>query len=280
MARKARVCKGARSLGPSSLRVGRRAGGEELSGVALFLGCFNKVMDSVVATAAKVGCYPRATSELGEGSVPGRSMTEPQPAPSQAEIEPHPIWKEKKYYKSNNWGKISKEERERVRRHRVEGVEVRDLPEGHKLHGEQGLFATRKFKQYDVLGEYTGLIVGHHSFGHYVASLEDVKDHESSLGIDAATCGNEMRFINSFIGLAFTPNVTLRTAYVDTLPHILIVCIADIEVGDEILLDYGKAYNNAYLLAKPNVTVTMSDEKSLQAWGELAGADSSDSDKD
>ena len=93
----------------------------------------------------EVGCYPHSTapSELG-GAVPGRSMTEPQPAPPQAAIEPHPIWREKKYYKSNNWGKISKEERERVRRHRVEGVEVRDLPEGHKLHGGAGSICNAK----------------------------------------------------------------------------------------------------------------------------------------
>jgi len=39
-------------------------------------------------------------------------------------------------------------------------IKVRDLPESHFLKGEQGLFAIKKFEQYDVLGEYTGRVVG------------------------------------------------------------------------------------------------------------------------
>lgn len=71
-----------------------------------------------------------------------------------------------------------------------------------------------------------------------MASLED-KAHSDSLGIDAQQMGNEMRFINSHLNIAFGPNVTLRTAYIGGLPHLLVVCLENIDIGDEFLLDYG-----------------------------------------
>lgn len=74
--------------------------------------------------------------------------------------------------------------------------------------------------------------------GHYVACLED-KAHADSLGVDGEFVGNEMRFINSYLNIAFGPNVTLRTAYISGMPHLLVVCLSDIEIGDEFLLDYG-----------------------------------------
>ena len=61
-----------------------------------------------------------------------------------------------------------------------------------------------------------------------------------SLGINAEDCGNEMRYINSYLNIAFSANVTMRTAYINTYPHILIIALATIEIGDELLLDYGK----------------------------------------
>jgi hypothetical protein len=152
-----------------------------------------------------------------------------------------------KYIHSNQWNSISKQDTMNARRFQVKGVEVRKLPKNHFLAGEYGLFATRRFEKYDILGEYTGKIVDHHAFGHYVAALED-KSHEESLGIDAQRIGNEMRFINSYLQIAFSANVTMHTAYINTYPHILIVCCENIEINDEILLDYGAAYNNAYLL--------------------------------
>ena len=146
---------------------------------------------------------------------------------------------------------IKKETKESIRRTRISGIEVRDVPIGHFLYGlgQQGLFATTKFWKFDVLGEYVGKIVGDDVNGHYVAALED-KAHSESLGIDAECMGNEMRFINSYLNIAFNPNVTMRTSYINTYPHIVLVCLQDIEVGEEFLLDYGEAYNKAYLLPK------------------------------
>ena len=129
------------------------------------------------------------------------------------------------------------------------------MPKDHVLHGEYGLFATKRFSKFDIIGEYTGKVVGDDVHGHYVASLED-KEHHASLGLDAGQCGNEMRFINSYLNVAFNANVAMRTVYINTLPHIAIVCTEDILPGDELLLDYGDAYNNAYLIPKPPVAVS------------------------
>ena len=54
-----------------------------------------------------------------------------------------------------------------------------------------------------------------------ITNQED-KAHEDSLGLDAQDCGNEMRFINSYLNVDFAPNVTMRTAYMNTYPRILI----------------------------------------------------------
>lgn len=143
---------------------------------------------------------------------------------------------------------------------------MRDLPPTHPLHGEQGLFALRKFDQFDILGEYTGLVTGPDvKFGHYLACLED-KDQDTSLGINAEKVGNEMRFINSFRNIAFAPNVTMRTAYIGTYPHLLLVATQTIEPGDEIVLDYGRAYDAMYILPKeriirPPIPVEVLDEE-------------------
>lgn len=59
-----------------------------------------------------------------------------------------------------------------------------------------------------------------------------------------------MRFINSYLNIDFSPNVTMRTCYMNTYPRILIVATKSIEIDDEFLLDYGEAYTKAYLLPK------------------------------
>ena len=62
-----------------------------------------------------------------------------------------------------------------------------------------------------------------------------------------------MRFINSYLNIDFGPNVAMKTVYIDTFPHLVIICMKDIDIGEEFLLDYGDAYNQAYLTPKPPV---------------------------
>jgi len=191
----------------------------------------------------------------------------------------HPIWQKIKYTNCNFWSpNISKARKEAARRYRVPGVEVRDLPVNHFLHGEQGLYAAKKFEKFDIIGEYTGRIVGNEVlFGHYLAALEDCPQEEG-LGVDAGKCGNEIRFINSYLNVAFSPNVTLRTTYINTYPHLLVVCTQDIDIGDEILLDYGAAYNELYL--KPKVKHVVSPIGQDVILAELPKLDLEDSSSD
>jgi len=49
---------------------------------------------------------------------------------------------------------VTKQMKASSRRKHLRGVEVRDLPEQHFLHGQQGLFATKRFYQFDIIGEY------------------------------------------------------------------------------------------------------------------------------
>eukprot|EP01041_Mallomonas_annulata_P005357 gene5357-10708_t len=158
-----------------------------------------------------------------------------------------------RYLTSNIWSsEVSEQRKESCRRHHLNGTEVRTLPKCHALNGQKGLFAKVKFSQYDVLGEYTGNVLGDNAGGLYCAALED-RNTKESLGVNAEECGNEMRFINSYLNIDFEPNLTMRTVYTDTYPHLVLVCTKNIEVDDEFLLDYGEAYNQAYLTPKlPN----------------------------
>mmetsp|Transcript_12373 Transcript_12373/g.18769 ORF Transcript_12373/g.18769 Transcript_12373/m.18769 type:complete len:231 (+) Transcript_12373:115-807(+) len=211
-------------------------------------------------------------------------VTVPTPPPKQlkpvevSDVKSHHIWKHnggKVGYTSHNmWGKtITQERKEKTRRSHAYGVEIRDLPADHVLCGEQGLFATKRFERFDVIGEYTGRIVDSDVGGHYVACLEDVS-YDESLGVDAADIGNELRCINAYQGIGEKANAKMRTAYINSFPHVIIICTEDIEIGEEILLDYGEAYTNMYL--KP----VEKKYTPMVCWNELPGGDCSSDDEE
>jgi hypothetical protein len=60
------------------------------------------------------------------------------------------------YLTSNKWQSISKAVNMASRRNHIHGVEVMKLGKDHILCGEFGLFATKKFTKFDIIGEYTG----------------------------------------------------------------------------------------------------------------------------
>lgn len=91
--------------------------------------------------------------------------------------------------------------------------------------------------------------------------------------MDALHCGNEMRFINTYQNIADSPNVKLQTVYIDSYPHLVVICTKYICIGEEILLDYGPAYTNAYLSGS-NTSVITSEGTSIP-WSEFPNADDS-----
>ena len=144
------------------------------------------------------------------------------------------------YLVSNDWSNIRNYKKSKS----IEGVEVRVLPKGHILEGQKGLFATKAFSQYDVIGDYTGVIRNKDSpdsDNRYLFNLVD------DLVIDARDYGNELRFINSNMNISDEPNVTSTVSYIDGLPRVLYICTNDIEVGEEMVIDYGDDYNEKFL---------------------------------
>jgi hypothetical protein len=62
---------------------------------------------------------------------------------------------ELKYIHTNKWAlNLTKQMKEDCRRHTIHGVIVKDLAKNHPLYGEQGLYTTKKFEKFDVIGEY------------------------------------------------------------------------------------------------------------------------------
>lgn len=202
---------------------------------------------------SSVGWYPYRSRTEEAHSVESSTKEQEQnqksrdgESPAKQDAERKNMWPTGlKYFSANDWESVDEDLLAKIRRRSIRGVSMRLLPSDHVLKGQYGLFATLRFQRYDVIGEYTGVVVDENSSGHFVAGFDDL-----NLSVDAEECGSELRFINSYLNIAFTPNVAMRTVFIDTLPRIIVLCIEDIEVGDELLLDYGEAYNKAYLTPK------------------------------
>jgi len=145
------------------------------------------------------------------------------------------------YLISNDWSNIRNYKKSKS----IDGVEVRVLPKGHILEGQKGLFATKAFSRYDVIGEYTGVVrklESADSDNRYLFYL--VGDH---LVVDAQDYGNELRFSNSNMNISQEANTAARISNIGGLPRILYICTNDIEAGEEMLIDYGNTYNEKFL---------------------------------
>ena len=103
------------------------------------------------------------------------------------------------------------------------------------LHNQFGLFATKKFDEYDIIGQYTGKLVTPDKGGQYVSRSENC-------GIDALNIGNELRFINDYRNVSHSSNVIIKTTYIDKKPRVLFVVTKKIEPGEQLLTDYGEGY--------------------------------------
>ena len=145
---------------------------------------------------------------------------------------------------SNIWPRhrTGKEMRKKATRSMLHGVEIRTLDTNHFLSGETGLFASNPFHQFDIVGEYCGVVMGDmDNGGEYSAHLQ------MTMALNAQDYGNETRAINHYKNIAKEPNVIMKICHVDELPRILIVCKADIAVGEEFLLNYGDDYVDYFL---------------------------------
>lgn len=119
---------------------------------------------------------------------------------------------------------------------KIDGVEVKKINDKlHPVFGKYGLFTTKKWYPYEVLGEYTGEIKNYFSNSQYQLSFNKIS---MSLIIDAKTYGNEFRFINDYHNISTYPNCQYQFCYIDSKPKMLIIVTKEIDENEEILIDY------------------------------------------
>jgi hypothetical protein len=123
----------------------------------------------------------------------------------------------------------------------------------------RGVIATKPFQPGDVVGMYTGHVRAkkdRDNTSDYVmllpngfTALEALRAgaNYDAVVIDAAVCGNEMRFINSAAGMDVPSNCEFAPTTValdDTCEELAVAVLATrhIQAGDELLADYGDAY--------------------------------------
>ena len=148
-------------------------------------------------------------------------------------------------------------------------VEIKRITsENHPTFGQMGLFAKCFIEKHIILGEYTGNVQlqnqhpnsaftaqsmstvhssllskvdsNSQSHGeHYKGILFEDAEQNIFVDIDAKEAGNEFRFVNDYRGVSTEPNVKFLSAPVAGEYRILVITIADISQGDELVADYG-----------------------------------------
>ncbi len=104
------------------------------------------------------------------------------------------------------------------------------------MYNHYGLFSTKEWKPYDVIGEYTGKVIDYYKHSDYIIALSNIS---SSICVDADEMGNECRFINHYKNIADNPNCQYSMTFIHNKPTALVVVIRTISIGEEILVDYG-----------------------------------------
>jgi len=148
------------------------------------------------------------------------------------------------YLCENDWNFIKNKHKFEKNHSSIEGIEVRVLPKGHLLEGEKGVFATKNFEQYDIIGEYTGVIKHIDKISDnnlYIFNLVD------NFVIDGEKNSNELKYVNSYINISDSPNLIANVSYINKYPRVLYICSRNIKKGEELLIDYGDEYNNQYI---------------------------------
>lgn len=122
----------------------------------------------------------------------------------------------------------------------------------HPANGQAGLFAARDLKPGEFLLEYVGIV---HADGDTAFATSDYDlslDRLTGLAIDAATMGNEARFINDYRGVGEKPNAEFKeiwaTARGERGMGVFVLgegkkkLFKGIKKGDELLVSYGRGF--------------------------------------
>ncbi|MCX6989678.1 MAG: hypothetical protein NTX49_01225 [Chlamydiae bacterium] len=123
---------------------------------------------------------------------------------------------------------------------------IKILPETHLLAGQRGLFTSEKIVKDALLGEYVGdtrlLDVAFTPPSNISDYCWVVKMDQFYLIIEPLLYANELAFVNDYRNIKEAPNVDGKLINHRGRPHFCYVAIRDIEVGEEVLVDYGLGY--------------------------------------
>ncbi|KAL6079973.1 Glucose transport transcription regulator RGT1 [Balamuthia mandrillaris] len=164
----------------------------------------------------------------------------------------------------------SKEEEEDKEERLSDYLEIRKLADKqHPCNGQHGCFALLPYREGEVVCIYAGAVVNmdvgeYESYYNVDYSTQSAPERTSRMRVDASWIGNEARFINDYRGVptssssVSSPNVKLEKVWLgiaqpqhyrkhleeEEKDHLVVVvqCIRDIAVGEELLLDYGMRY--------------------------------------
>ncbi|KAI1476203.1 hypothetical protein F4774DRAFT_255913 [Daldinia eschscholtzii] len=128
----------------------------------------------------------------------------------------------------------------------------------HPAHGQSGLFAARALPPGSLVLPYYGVVhsaLPPHSAAHEKSDYDLWLDRDAALAVDAASAGNEARFVNDYRGIAARPNCEFRECWdlrrgekcmaVFVLPagkNAGKKASAGIAKGEELLVSYGKGF--------------------------------------
>ncbi|KAJ3177092.1 hypothetical protein HDU85_006018 [Gaertneriomyces sp. JEL0708] len=113
----------------------------------------------------------------------------------------------------------------------------------HPAYNQHGLFATATLPPKSLILDYNGMVhlpATASSTSDYILSF----DRMTGLSVDAATAGNEARFVNDFRGVAKQPNVAFEV-YRDTRGEVKMgiwTLGSKVAKGEELLVSYGKGF--------------------------------------
>ncbi len=119
---------------------------------------------------------------------------------------------------------------------KIEGTEVKLINDKtHPVYNNYGLFSTKEWSPFDIIGEYTGEIIDYYKHSEYLVSFQNIS---ISICVDGENNGNECRYINHYQNIKEKPNCKYVSTFINLKPVILIVVIDFIKKGEEIVADY------------------------------------------
>tara|TARA_Y100000739_G_scaffold222288_1_gene223665 strand:+ start:936 stop:1370 length:435 start_codon:yes stop_codon:yes gene_type:complete len=119
---------------------------------------------------------------------------------------------------------------------KIEGTQIKKIfDKNHPLVNQKGLFATKEWHQYDIIGEYTGKVVELPNHSDYLIAFTNIS---YSACLDALDYGNEIRYINHYKNIKEIPNCKFVSTYINLKPVILVIITKHVKVNEEFLVDY------------------------------------------